>query len=399
MKTSLILTLVMLLSLSAAAATINANSCSNTDVQNAINSASNGDTVLVPSGSCSWTSVTTSGSVGITLQGGSGGTTSISFSNSVYGALDIAATSNTLTRLTGFTFTTGGVNGAYPIEVDSTPSSYLVEIDHNTFTDSTTSTFIGTTGNGPVLITTNTFTDGGASEQIHNIAYGASSTTGWTNDLTPGSANAVYIENNTFNNTDNSVICSIVESYYGGRTVIRYNQIHFCQIDQHGTAGAIGTRWWEIYNNTFYPGGLNQCCIITLRGGSGVVFNNSVSGSNTGAGSLELYDEDSGYPAPYQPGRGINQDYSPAYLWGTLENSGVTYGGSSNVVQGRDFFVSATQPSSMVRCEQAADGGTASGLEGSCPTTYSYTPYTYPYPVQASASLPAPPTGLTVSVQ
>src|SRR5262252_8239902 len=37
------------------AATIGALSCSTADVQAAVNTASNGDTVLIPSGTCSWT--------------------------------------------------------------------------------------------------------------------------------------------------------------------------------------------------------------------------------------------------------------------------------------------------------------------------------------------------------
>ncbi len=390
MKTSLIL---ILLSLSAAAATINATSCSNSDVQTAINSASNGDTVVVPSGSCSWSSVATSNSVGITLQGGSGGTTTIS------GAITVNQTSSTLTRVTGFTFTTGGSNGACgAMTINGTYTSALAEIDHNVFANNTQSTFICLYGNAPVLITTNQFTDGGASEMIHNLAMGPSDASGWTNGFTPASPNQVYIENNTFTNTDSTYICSAVESYYGARTVMRYNTLNFCQLDQHGTAGMIGVRWWEVYNNTFNNLGLNQCCYITMRAGSGVIFNNTAVGNNQGAGSIDLYEEDSGYPAVYQIGRGINQEYSPAYVWGNSSNMPAG-SGSSNVVEGQDFFVSSTQPSSMVRCELAADGGTAAGLQGSCPTTYNYVPYTYPYPVQSGASVPAPPSGLSASVK
>lgn len=47
----------------ASANTITAASCSQTDVQNAINSASDGDTVLVPAGSCVWSNGVTIGSI------------------------------------------------------------------------------------------------------------------------------------------------------------------------------------------------------------------------------------------------------------------------------------------------------------------------------------------------
>src|SRR5688572_9051178 len=43
------------------AATISAASCSRTDVASAITKASNGDTVLIPAGACTWTSAITVG--------------------------------------------------------------------------------------------------------------------------------------------------------------------------------------------------------------------------------------------------------------------------------------------------------------------------------------------------
>ena len=54
---------------SADADVIHAASCSRADVQIAINSASNGDTVLVPSGHCTWSAGVTMTGQGITLQG------------------------------------------------------------------------------------------------------------------------------------------------------------------------------------------------------------------------------------------------------------------------------------------------------------------------------------------
>src|SRR3990167_2350235 len=47
--------LLLCLSVSSHATDINAASCSSADVQNAINAASNGDRVLVPAGTCTWT--------------------------------------------------------------------------------------------------------------------------------------------------------------------------------------------------------------------------------------------------------------------------------------------------------------------------------------------------------
>ena len=74
---------------------------------------------------------------------------------------------------------------------------------------------------------------------------------------------------------------------------MRYCTLNYCQIDQHGNT-AIGARWWEFYNNTFYvPPNGNQSNYFALRAGSGVVFNNHVSGGpNIGSGQIELYSDD-----------------------------------------------------------------------------------------------------------
>lgn len=57
----------------AAAAMINAANCSSAAVQAAINSAVDGDVVIIPPGTCSWTSGVTLGEKGIKVQGGGSG--------------------------------------------------------------------------------------------------------------------------------------------------------------------------------------------------------------------------------------------------------------------------------------------------------------------------------------
>ena len=55
------------------AATWTAASCNTTDVQTAINTAAEGDTVLIPAGTCAWTSGVTISGKGITVQGAGSG--------------------------------------------------------------------------------------------------------------------------------------------------------------------------------------------------------------------------------------------------------------------------------------------------------------------------------------
>lgn len=377
-KILVVLILVVAGSFSAQAATINAASCSQTNVQNAINSASSGDTVQVPGGSATWGSVTIPSAKFITLNGGGCTVTS---------KLGVDASSSGITRVTGFTFS-GGNN----IDMGGSPTTTLMRFDHNAFTCGSNCTFINIFDNPVALIDHNTFVADGGAEMIHNLGMGAGVTSGWSQNVTAGGANMVYIEDNTFTynasgNPANFFGTSAVQSYYGSRTVFRHNTLSMVQIDQHGTAGNVGARWFEIYENQFntITNG-NQSDYIVLRAGSGVVFNNHHSGPNSGAGNIQLVEEDSGYPALYQVGRGINQNLSPTYVWGNDASMPVS-SHSSNVQINRDYYLSATQPATLKRWQLSTDNAS---------TTFSYVPFTYPYPVGAGTpSVSFAPTSLT----
>ena len=360
------------------AATIYANSCSNSDVQNAIDSATNGDTVILPA-SCSatWNSgVTIPNSKGITIDGKEATIARGSLSDWLP-LVRISPNASTSVRVTRINFTDSKSSQGYFIVVSGgTESSAKFRIDHCTFTGLQMLRHIGI--NAPVygLIDHNTLTWSGNNEVIHNEAYGAASTSGWANDVVPGSANALYIEDNTFTNqvSGNPAYFwggSAVQGYYGARTVIRYNTMNMAQIDMHGTAGMIGARWWEIYENTFnvVQNG-NQSEYMLIRAGSGVIFNNHKTGyANQGAGVIRLVEEDSEYPALYQIGRGKNQALAPAYVWGNDAAISVR-SGSSNVQVNRDYYLS-TKPG--------------------------YSPYTYPHPMVSGTPAPlSPPTNLRV---
>jgi hypothetical protein len=340
---------------------------SSSGVQAAVDKAAPGDTVTVPAGTFSGWNVTVS--TAITLQGAGQDATTIN-GNGTTPVLSVS-TGSAAARITGFTFNGG------------TSQSVLIQF----------------WGNSPELLDQCSLLGGDASEMIHNMGMGASDNSGWTDGINPGSANAVYVENCTFTKQPLQDAyfrgTSAIESYYGARTVVRYCTFNACQVDQHGTAGMIGARWFELYNNTFYtPSGMNQSNYITLRGGSGVVFNNVNTGFNLTQGSIELYDENGG-SSPLYLARGINQNYSPVYLWNNSASMPVV-SGSANVIADRDFFVLATQPSIMTRGELSSDNAQ---------TTYFYTPYVYPHPLDTSASpppplssssAPMPPTGLQV---
>jgi hypothetical protein len=393
---------VLICCLHAYGSTVTAASCGASDVQTAINSAHSGDAVVVPAGNCTWSSqVSIPNTKGIILNGS--GSVTITNAN-----ISLNSNGSTPTEITGFKFvgsyslstapaiTASGCGG---LATCGGTVTALYQIDNNTFTDTTDQAiFITVAGNGTGLINNNTFTGGAASEMIHNIGMGPSDASGWSDNVLPGAANMVYIETNTFtfNATGNPAYfygTSAVQSYYGSRTVFRYNTLNNAQVDQHGNCAQIGARWWEVYQNTFNVAvNGNQSNYMAIRDGSGVVFNNHVSDpqNNGGAGVVELTNDcTSGtYPLPDQIGRGISQAYSPSYVWGNDASMSIV-AGSQFVLANRDYFVSASEPSSMLRQELTTDNSS---------TTYQYVPYTYPYPVSGPPA-PAPPSNLTANPQ
>ena len=100
------------------------------------------------------------------------------------------------------------------------------------------------------------------------------------------------------------------------------------QVDEHGTAGFIGARWYKIYNNAFVRTTQLQDKYMDLRAGSGVVWGNTESGT-AGSPHIVFREEDTGtWPLAYQVGSGINGgtnqhatcsggalNSSPAYTW------------------------------------------------------------------------------------
>jgi hypothetical protein len=379
-----------------AATTVSAT-CSESDVQKALNSARSGDTVIIP-GPCSpiWSSgVTIENTRGVTLAA-AGGTISISGAP----AVTIHQNASVSTRVTGLTFTSVGQSSHPTILVlgDFLPPSATARIDHNTFRSTSSGTWIEMGGGAAVLVDHNSLSAGGAAEMIHNVAFGPADgiRIGWTTDVVPGSADMVFIEDNTFTCTDPTFVCNIVQSYYGARTVVRHNTSNFSQVDQHGTRGMPWARWWEIYENTFFTHGLSQCCFMELRGGSGVVWGNIHKDTNKVNGGIGVQVEEAGcsgkypsssYPVTGQIGRGIKQAASPAYFWNNSADMPVlAVQGTACLSQGTDYSVSASQPATLLRCESAAD------RKAGCPVSYKYTPYTYPFPLDGNG-LPNPAAG------
>ena len=384
---------------------ISAASCSQSDVQAAINSASTGDTVLVPAGNCTWTTQTAyTSSVSVTkaivLKGAGIDQTVIHDGTNIdERPLDI----NSGARVTGFTFT--GMKrlperGVAEPALGASGTNW--RIDHNKFYPnvSPTEPGRGVSVEGAGVIDHNVFID---TKQGAEIYYGTGGgDASWSAPQLLGNAKAVYMEDNTYTYSD--PLDGAYDAYDGARYVFRYNTVSGTNVGHHGldSGGFRSTHSWEIYNNQFNNPNAAIWVVFASRGGSGAVFNNTVTGVYNSFGLLENYRSDDsyetswgvcnganpidgntqptsqyyGYPCRDQNGLTTNQALSPAYQWGNVYKGGTGsfwvkgYDDSSNraaeyhILKDRDYYDNVSKPG--------------------------YVPYVYPHPlVQLDSGRPA----------
>jgi hypothetical protein len=390
---------------------IYAASCSQGDVQNAIGAASDGDFVMVPAGSCTWTTpapntpaVSISGK-GITLQGASVGQTVITDGTGTsWGEtlLVVDGAEGKPFRITGFTFTEGNA----PVVIHISGDCKNFRIDHCQFASGPFSTGINVNGYTYGVVDHCQF--------INSRVYVREAIVGdapWQRPLTLGSANAVYVEDCDYYA---NILANAVDSTGGARYVFRHNTVVNDYVESHGlhNEGMRGTFSYEVYENTFtaVDTGVVSHVAVSVRGGTGVIFSNTVVNDNplptglyTGFGIM--YDNRccvtshvwglcdgsnwvdgnelaNGYPCRDQIGRSTDysasqvhpQAYEPLYAWNnTLDGASAgmraTWCASSqeHIQEGRDFFNGTPRPG--------------------------YTPYTYPHPLTQDLVL----TGLPAS--
>lgn len=207
MRKLLVLTILLLLPTCSWAACVGPTQA---DVVSAVAAASAGETVQVCVGTATWETESSSHLLtitkGIKLEGGIGGTTTLTLSGAsdagqIYYAPDADnIASNATFELTGFTLNGGGASkGAGLVNVTNSHASTAIsniKIHHNTFVDEA-STAISISGLVYGVIYLNTFTD-----VAYPVRAGAGGK-GWTAGVaqTFGQATNIFVEDNTINAT------------------------------------------------------------------------------------------------------------------------------------------------------------------------------------------------------
>ncbi len=286
-------------------ASVQARSLSLEDVRSAVSSAHDGDIVIVPAGTASWTQ-TLFVNKSITLRGANSNATDdvtvilddivLNKPNNVGRIISATISPKQWFRVTGITFrvgsrTTRPGSGA-AIQVNDSPTQTApctsLRIDHchfdrlNQMGIRVIGWFYGvidhcewdtaTTGN-VFAMNISAPTWGGGANQLGNGS--------WADPSYLGTDKFIFIEDNVFNNNARVVTNGCIDSEQGGRYVCRYNTFKNTWPGQHGTesGGYRGGRAFEIYNNTFnYP--TVKLSGNLRRSGSSLIYNNTVTAAS-----------------------------------------------------------------------------------------------------------------------
>lgn len=414
-------------------------SCSFVNAQAAYIAASEGDTIVFPAGTCTWSSTLTISKPLIIMGAGTGseGTTKLvasgTMNNGFFHVTGI--TSSELMRISGFYFEMTDMTPFTAIYVSSVDMDNI-RIDHNIFNQ----------GNKPLLfynlkglIDNNYFYNGNLS-----ILYSAAekANASW-DSMDAGTVDALFIEDNHFIHDANflrTYTNECIGTFNGGKLVVRYNHFESYNIPDtagtvtpimtHGSAaGGVAYGYWqlgtgarrgqsvvEIYNNVFEGKRIDFPAV--LRGSANLVYNNMIGKVKY---SPRIYLREEEYSeVQWTPARTewpAEDQVHNTFIWNN------TYNGSqlttSNIAIGPDGDKIKLNRDYFLHAPEAAGGKEiftgANGASGSYPTDgvtyptrgtmifktegpnayYGYTPYTYPHPLIKESTKPKAPGNLT----
>jgi hypothetical protein len=442
-KSALVLvTICLLLSSNALAATTRtAASCSAANIQTQVNASTDGDTVNVPSGTCSWAAgdVVSWTDKGINLIGGNGGTTTINAAGKfAYTTINESAH---VPRISGFTINSSSYEPVISLTSSAAASVVTgwridnIRIVHSAASGQTILVVgpswglidhiaVSGTGGGWGQIELDGYLDSEYNRLPTLMGNASVAATG----TALGTAKAVFVEDSTF--TFNVSSSGVINSKMGAAYVFRYNTVIGSMVQTHAArTGERGGVKFETYNNVFngaYSGG-NFYHPSLIRSGTGVIFNNKVSGYNmnsfhidnertfpacfdSGVGNPPLVRCDGSHPA-YDGNIGTGnqagwpcldqigwvgayptQTSVPLYAWNNgpqtdCTTTQATCDGSVRVAIQNDGDLCGGHPYTSDHIKATGDanphpGGIVDYVNNARTPKPGYTPYTYPHPLQ-----------------
>lgn len=245
----------------------------------------------------------------------------------------------------------------------------------------------------------------------------------WNRPTNLGSDEAVYLEDCTFDWADATNQTPIDDSQYGGSLVVRHCTFNGGYVQNHSTGhenGKLGGFKLEVYNNTF-TGNASIARWVFMRGGSGVFFNNTVTGygSNTidltpsqrgigmtpagcsettsvvlglcnGLNAVDGNIEASGWPCFADCGRGgatgatngAQQVNLPIYSWNNGPEATCRTGGACTNTVGFSVTTCTGSTVYLKTTGSTHSNGQVDYVNNGTTAKPGYTAYTYPHPLQ-----------------
>ena len=292
--------------LSASAATINAASCSQTDVQAALNAATAGATVNIPAGTCTWTTPVSIypaiapnvSVIGQTTCTGAGQTLSctdktiiidsINRSSGDPAGLNITLPTTGTFRLSGITWRSGGSNsysdnGILRLGPDGNYSP-VARLDHMHFDNVRYVGWATSNVSGVADHIRYDMVSGTADNSTRPMGIDQDNTR-WNQATNFGTQSSwFYVEDSYFSNGIAN------DCFSSGKQVYRYNYMTNSGLQQHGTGHAgsnRGCRAMEVYGNNINGGATSHTTAFGYYSGPMVMFGNSV-GSGTFNSAYQL---------------------------------------------------------------------------------------------------------------
>jgi len=388
--------IVLLLSLSSAhAAVIEAASSSYADVNTAVGTASNGDTVIIPAGNSTWTSMLDI-PVGITVQGAGVANTQITASGLTGPVLSFDMSGVTAyCRLTQLRFS--GPTSYPLVELDGsgTDKQITFRIDNCFFKGGKRA--INPVGWTLGVIDNNTFSN-------CNIAVGfdGDRDNAWARTIEAGAGDSVYIEDNVFVLDDNVSTDPNEQIYHasGCRSVTRYNAFDSTAMtgyssviyDTHGNwplSSPVdpddenadyyrGQPIVEVYGNTIDIH--HSYRYFNLRGGSMIIYSNTLTYASGGKPTqFELTEEESWQTVHFSPLRSAwpaSDQVSNTFFWANTINAGAAVPSLGHPAESQDALFIHENRDYWLQAPNATNGSPAGVYSN-------YTAYTYPHPFRS----------------
>lgn len=341
---------------------VNVSTCAYAAVSAAVSAAASGTTINIPAGDCNWGTAQLNIKAGVYLHGAGQDNTIIRRVGNVPNTAYLIAydCSNGLRADVSEMTLVGNANGSIQDKGLGLLNGCIdFKVYNSTFKNFIFSAlYVGESAIQRGVIYKNNFINN-FSANLMNLGYGV---VVYGNGTWPaislGTQNAVFVEDNYFSGNRHNIA-----SNNGSIYVFRYNTVvgqdpakDFAMADAHGLSSSPrGSRSYEIYNNNFstnISGGLQRTA-IGIRGGDGVIFNNTATASISR--TVELMTE--GFSCGTYPGA---DQIRSLYIWNNSSNAsnGYTTNGIDNecpasIGLNRDYFLSAKP---------------------------GYSPYTYPHP-------------------